>query len=67
MDVYLNVCHSDMYSVVINMYIDHLRFGVMCINGQRYDCRSKCYVVSIECDEPTPAFFSLLVCMVVKL
>ena len=35
------------------MYLDHLKFCVVCINGRRYVCCGKCYVVSDECDEPT--------------
>ena len=38
-----------MFSVV-NMYIDHLKFCVVCINGRRYVCCGECYVVSNECD-----------------
>ena len=34
---YLNVCNCDMFSVV-NMYLDHLKFCVVCINGRRYVC-----------------------------
>ena len=49
---YLNVCNSDVFSVV-NMYLDHLKFYVVCINGRRYVCSSECYVVSNECDAPT--------------
>ena len=37
-----------------NVYLDHLKFCVVCINGRRYVCCSKCNVVSDECDEPTP-------------
>ena len=36
---------SDMFSVV-NMYLDHLKFGVVCIG--RYVCCSECNVVSNE-------------------
>ena len=35
------------------MYLDHLKFCVVCINGQRYVCSSKFNVVSNECNEPT--------------
>ena len=35
------------------MYLDHLKFYVVCINGRRYVCCSECYVVSNECEEPT--------------
>ena len=49
---YINVCDSDVLSVG-NIYIDHLKSYVVCINGRRYVCCSECYVVSNECDEPT--------------
>ena len=52
MDVYINVCNSDVFSVV-NMYLDHLGFCVVCINGRRYVCCSECYVVCNEYDDPT--------------
>ena len=42
-----------MFSVAI-MYLDHLKCCVVCVNGRRYVCYSECYVVSNECDEPTP-------------
>ena len=41
-----------MFSVV-NVYLDHLKFCVVCINGRRYVCCSECNVVSNECDEPS--------------
>ena len=41
-----------MFSVV-NVYHDHLKFSVVCINGIRYICCSECNVVSGECNEPT--------------
>ena len=46
---------------VVNMYIDHLKFCDVCINGQRYVCCSECYVVSNECDEPAPVLYDLSV------
>ena len=49
---YINVCNSDVISVG-NMYLDHLKLYVVCINGRRYVCCNECYVVSNECDEPT--------------
>ena len=49
---YIDVCHCDMFSVV-NVYLDHLKFCVVCINGRRYVCCSECDVVSNECNEPT--------------
>ena len=44
-----------MFSVV-NVYHDHLKCCVVCINGRRYVCCSECNVVSDECDEPTLCF-----------
>ena len=32
---YIDVCYCDMFSVV-NVYLGHLKFCVVCINGQRY-------------------------------
>ena len=49
---YINVYNSDVFSV-INMYLDHLKLYVVCLNDGRYVCSSECYVVSNECDEPT--------------
>ena len=51
-EVYIYVCYCGMFSVV-NVYLDHLKFCVVCINGLRYVCCGECYVVSNECDEPT--------------
>ena len=36
---YINVYNCDMFSVV-NVYLDHLKFCVVCINGRRYVCCS---------------------------
>ena len=41
-----------MFSVV-NVYHDHLKFYVVCINSRSYVCCSECDVVSNECNEPT--------------
>ena len=60
---YIDVCYCDMFSVV-NVYRDHLKFCVACINGRRYVCHGECYVVSDECDEP---IFCLSLRTVVKL
>ena len=46
----IDVCYCDMCSVV---YLDQLKFCVVCINGRRYVCCGECYLVSDECDEPT--------------
>ena len=47
---YLDVCTCGVFSVV-DLYLDHLKFCVVCINGRRYVCCSECNVVSNECDE----------------
>ena len=44
---YIDVCYCDMFSVV-NVYLDHLKFCVVCINSRRYVCCSECDVVSNE-------------------
>ena len=49
---YIDVCYCDMFSVV-NVYLDHLKFRVVCINSRRYVCCSECDDVSNECNEPT--------------
>ena len=56
---YINVCNCDMFSVV-NVYFDHLKFGVVCIDGRKYICYSECNVVSNKCNEPPPALCNLL-------
>ena len=50
--IYIYVSYCDMFSVV-NLYPDHLKFCVVCINGRRYVCCSECNVVSDKCNEPT--------------
>ena len=49
---YIHVCNCDMFSVV-DVYLDHLKFCVVCIRGRRYVCCSECNVVSNECNELT--------------
>ena len=63
---YINVCNCDMF-IVVNVYHDHLKFCVVCINGRRYVCCSECDVISNECNEPTPTLCNLSVRTVVKL
>ena len=41
-----------MFSVV-NVYLDHLKLYVVCIDDRMYVCCSECNVVSNECNEPT--------------
>ena len=50
---YIDVCNCDMFSAVY-VYLDHLKFCVMFINGRGYVCCSECNVVYNERDEPTP-------------
>ena len=56
---YIDVCYCDMFSVV-NVYHDHLKFCVVCINSRRYVCWSECDVVSNECNEPTSCLVTIL-------
>ena len=35
------------------MYLEHLKFCVVCIYGRRYVCCRECNVVSNECNKPT--------------
>ena len=44
---YINVCNCDMFSVA-NVYLHHLMFCVVCIDGRRYVCCIECNVVSNE-------------------
>ena len=55
---YIDVCYCDMFSVV-NVYLDHLKLCVVCINGRRYVCCGECYVISNECNEPTSCLLLL--------
>ena len=63
---YIEVCNCDMLSVV-NVYLDHLKFCVVCINGRMYVCCGEFYVVSNECDEPTSCLVQPIGVTVVKL
>ena len=58
---YIDVCYCDMFSVV-NVYLDHLKFYVVCINSRRYVMLSLMSVMS-----PPPALCNLSVCTDVKL
>ena len=49
---YINDCNYDMFSVVY-VYLDHLKFCVVCIDGRRYVCCSECNGISNECNEST--------------
>ena len=50
-----------MFSIV-NVYLDHLKFYLVCNNGQRYICCSECNVVSNECNKPSPTFTVVKLC-----
>ena len=63
---YIDVCYCDMFSVVY-VYLDYLKFCVVCINSRMYVCCCECNVFSNECNEPTLALCNLLVGTVVKL
>ena len=63
---YINVYNSNVFSVV-NRYIYHLKFCVLCINDRMYVGCSECYGVSNECDKPTPVLYDLSVRTVVQL
>ena len=62
---YIDVCYCDMFSVV-NVYLDHLKFYVVCIDSRRYVCCSECDVVS-NVMSPPPALCNLSVRTDVKL
>ena len=62
---YIQICNCDMFSVV-NVYLDHLKFRVVSINGRRYFCCRECTVVSNECNDHTPAVCNLSVHTVVN-
>ena len=49
---YIDVCYCDIFNVV-NVYLDHLKFYVVCINSRRYVCCSEYDVVSNKWNEPT--------------
>ena len=58
---YIDVCYCDMFSVV-NVYLDHLKFYVVCINSRRYVCCSECDVV-LQYDEISLTFTAGPVCL----
>ena len=56
---HIHVYNSDVFSAII-MYLDHLKFCVVCIIARRSVCCSQCYVVSNKCDEPIPCTLGVL-------
>ena len=64
LEVLYRCCYCDMFSV-INVYIDHLKFCVVCIDSRRY---VSCVMLSlINVMSPPPALCNLSVLTVVKL
>ena len=63
---YIDVCYCDMFSVV-NVYLDHLKFCVVCINSRMYVCCSECDVSLMSVMIPPPALCNLSVRTAVKL
>ena len=61
---YINVCNCDMFSVV-NVYLDHLMFCLVCINGRRYVLNVMLPIMSVMI--PPAALCNLSVRTVVKL
>ena len=65
LDRYIDVCYCDMFSVG-NVYLDHLKFCVVCINGRRY------VVVNVMLSlmsvmSPPPALYNLSLRTAMKL
>ena len=63
---YINVCNCDILSVVY-VYLDHLKFCVVCIDGRRYVGCSNVMLSLMSVMSPPPALFNLSVRTVVKL
>ena len=63
---FIDVCYCDMFSVV-NVYLDHLKFCVVCINSRRYVCCSECDVALMSVMSPPPALCNLSVRTAVKI
>ena len=63
---YIDVYNCDLFSVVY-VYLDHLKFYVVCINSRRYVCCIECNVVSNECNDPTSCLVQPIGNIVVKL
>ena len=63
---YIHFCNSDVFSVV-NMYLDHLKFCVVCINGQCMSVVLNVILSLTSAMSPTLVLCDLLVATVVKL
>ena len=44
----------------INVYLDHLKFCVVCVYDRMYVCCGECYIVSNECVEPTSCIVQVM-------
>ena len=64
---YIHVCNCYIFRVV-NVYLDHLKFCVVCIDGRRYvcnvsnECREVMYFVCV-CFRGEPGFLNCDICM----
>ena len=63
---YIDVCNGVVFSVVY-VYLDHMKFCVVCLNGRRYVCCSECRLSLMSVMSPPTALCNLLVPTVVKL
>ena len=45
---YINVCNNEVF-IIVNMYLENMKFCGVCINGRRYVLRNECYVVPNKC------------------
>ena len=63
---YIDVCYCDMFSVV-NVYLDHLKIYVVCINSRRYVCVVNVMLSLMSVMSPPPALCNLSVRTDVKL
>ena len=63
---YIDFCYCDMFSVV-NVYLDHLKFCVVCSNGRRYVFVVNVMLSLMSVMSPPPALCNLPVRTVVKL
>ena len=63
---YKNVCNFDMFSVV-NVYLDHLKFCVMCIDREGMSVVVNVMLSLMSVISPPPALYNLSARTVVKL
>ena len=63
---YITVCSFDIFSV-LNMYLDHLKFCVVCIIGRRYVVIVNVMLSLVSEMNPPPDWCNLSVRTVVKL